>query len=70
MEVSKIKMTLTVEVVYDLNGTNPKYLESNLYWAANNMAGEGLFTNGTDAEVDEWKVRVAKEPIQIIVGEG
>ena len=48
-------MRLTIEVSYALNGVDQKEVESLLEDAANHMAGEGLFTGETAAEVTTWK---------------
>ena len=50
-----VTLRLTIEVSYALNGVDQKELESMLADNANHMAGEGLFTGGTAAEVTSWK---------------
>ena len=53
-----VTLRLTLEVSYALNGADQNEVESLLDDAANHMAGEGLFTGETAAEVTTWKHRV------------
>ena len=50
-----VTLRLTIEVSYETNGVSMKELELMLDDAANHMAGEGLFTGETAAEVTTWK---------------
>ena len=57
MEDTK-RLSLVIQVDYNLNGVDPKILEDLLLNAARNMAGNGMLSGYTDAEVDEWSARV------------
>lgn len=47
---------LTVRVTYDLNGEQPYVLKENLEHMVFRAAGEGIFTGGSEAEVDDYSV--------------
>jgi hypothetical protein len=56
--MSKLKLRLTVDVEYDLNGTPPGDLKDYLGELPRAAAGDGLFTGFTDAEVENWSSTV------------
>ena len=49
---------LSIEVSYETNGVTTKELEGILTDAANHLAGEGLFTGESPAEVTSWRSTV------------
>jgi hypothetical protein len=53
-DATVISMTMTVEVDYLANGTDPQELKHNLEWMVKNAMSEGVLTCDTDAEVDSW----------------
>ena len=53
-----VKLRLTVDVEYLVNGVNLNFLESALHNIADHAAGEGMMTDGSEAEVIDWKSRV------------
>lgn len=54
MAKDKLTLRLTVEVTYDLNGTDPEELEHMLGHIPTHYAGHGAFTEDTPAEVETW----------------
>jgi hypothetical protein len=54
----KTKLRLTLDVEYELNGTDPKYVEHALDSLVFRAVGEGLLTSYSDAEVENYEYRV------------
>jgi len=52
----RANITLTVSVIYDLNGVSPHALAHLLANNVQRMADEGTLSGYTDAEVDTWTV--------------
>ena len=59
--MEQVKITLKVEITYDLNGTPVFSLLNLLHGNAQRMADEGLMTGYTEAEVDSWTHSVTLE---------
>lgn len=53
-----MKLRLTVDIKYDLHGTNPRYVEELLGDAFRHILAHGLLTDDTPATVAEWEMRV------------
>lgn len=53
-----ITLRLSIEVSYEPNGVETSELETLLTRAADHLAGEGLFTGETAAEVTSWHPHV------------
>ena len=49
-----IKVRLTLDVTYDLNGENATEMVGRLRRMCERAIGEGMLTGETDAEVDEY----------------
>lgn len=54
----KTKLRLTLDVEYELNGTDPEYLEGALDLMIFRAVGEGLLTSYSIAEVESYECRV------------
>lgn len=54
----KTKLRLTLDVEYELNGTDPKYAKNTLYALVFRAVGEGLLTLHSDAEVENYEYLV------------
>ena len=54
----KTKLRLTLDVEYELNGTDPKYVEHALNSLVFRAVGEGFLTSYSDAEVENYEYRV------------
>lgn len=52
------KLKLTINVTYEPHGVTQGELMDILLGAASHLAGEGLFTLDTPAEVETWDSRV------------
>lgn len=50
----KTTLVLTVTVEYELNGESPEYLSELLYKAATHLAGEGMLSGSSGANVCTW----------------
>jgi len=49
-----VKKRITIDITYDMNGTDEKYIDHLLRFAVEEMSGNGMFTGSTPAEVDNW----------------
>lgn len=58
----KLKLRLTVDVQYDLNGEDPDVLVAYLEKMVARAIGDGLLTGASEAEVDTHAVRVDEVP--------
>jgi hypothetical protein len=58
-----VRLQLVIDVEYDLHDTPQKDLECLLNDIPQRIAGEGLFTGNTSAEVEMWKAHVEEVPI-------
>lgn len=58
----KLKLRLTVDITYDLNGEDPGVLERYLEKMVSRAIGDGLLTGASDAEVETHEVRVDEVP--------
>lgn len=58
----KLKLRLTVDITYDLNGEDPGVLERYLEEMVSRAIGDGLLTGASDAEVETHEVRVDEVP--------
>lgn len=58
----KLKLRLTVDVTYDLNGEDQAVLERYLEKMVSRAIGDGLLTGASDAEVETHEVRVDEVP--------
>jgi len=56
----RIKVTLKIEVTYDLNGADPDDLVKILGSIPGHAAGEGLMSGNSAATVKEWTSKVIK----------
>lgn len=56
------KLRLTIEVEYTLNGASIQELKENLAAGAEYLAGIGMFTQDTEAEVETWDEEVVEMP--------
>lgn len=54
----KTKLRLTLDVEYELNGTDQKYVEQALNSLVFRAVGEGFLTLHSDAEVENYEYRV------------
>ncbi len=57
-----VEMRLTLDVTYILNGESAEAMRHRLLAVAERAIGEGLLTGETDAEVDEYSIRVQIPP--------
>lgn len=53
-----MKLKMIVEIDYEDNGVTRNYLKTNLIEWFDKAVGEGLLTGPSDAEVNEWDIRV------------
>lgn len=58
----KLKLRLTVDVTYDLNGEDPGVLERYLEEMVARAIGDGMLTGASDAEVETHEVRIDEVP--------
>lgn len=56
----KVKLRLIIDVEYDLNGAEPRDMAIQLGHAAQFLAGEGMLSGCSDAEVDTWTYLVVE----------
>ena len=56
----RVKLRLTLDITYDLNGVDDGVMRENMKDIANRAAGDGLMTGETAATVDEWTAKVEK----------
>lgn len=61
-----VKVRLTLDVTYALNGENATEMVSRLRKMCERAIGEGMLTGETDAEIDEYSMdaRLAPEPLE------
>ncbi|WP_155989639.1 hypothetical protein [Thioalkalivibrio sp. ALE19] len=57
---STLTLELTLTAKYDPNGVNPDHLYDNLHQMVRMAIEEGLLTDGTNAELNEWSSYVRK----------
>lgn len=57
---AKVRMVLTIDVTYDLNGASPSSMEYQLKHASQFLAGEGLLSGDGPATVDSWEAKVVE----------
>ena len=57
-----IKVRLTLDVTYDLNGENATEMVGRLRRMRERAIGEGMLTGETDAEVDEYSMDTVIQP--------
>lgn len=58
----KLKLRLTVDVTYDLNGEDPGVLERHLENMVFRAIGDGMLTGASDAEVETHEIRIDEVP--------
>jgi len=56
-----MKRRITIDIDYSLNGTPPEKIDDLLDHAMRLLAGEGLLSGETTAEVDTWHYEI-KDP--------
>ena len=59
LKPGQIKMRLTIDLVYDLNGTPVSRIIDTLECLASEAAGHGQFSGDSAAEVETWEANVA-----------
>lgn len=57
-----LKLRLTLDVEYNLNGADPEELRQNLRTIAEHAIGEGMLTGDSEAIVEEWGRTVTDIP--------
>lgn len=55
----KVRVRLTLDVTYDLNGVGAEAMRDRLYRMCMRAIGDGMLTGGTDATVDEYSMVAA-----------
>ena len=55
-----LKLRLTIDVEYELNGAQQKTLENLLHEIADDASGDGYMTGDTEATVKHWSAKVTK----------
>lgn len=61
--MADLTLKLTVTVQYDTHGVDPEYLKRNLASALETAMGEGLLTGSSEAEVDDYSIKVSEPRI-------
>jgi len=59
LKPGQIEMRLTIDLVYDINGTPISRLKDMLECIASEAAGHGQFTGESPAEVETWEADVS-----------
>lgn len=53
-----MKRRITIDIDYDLNGTDKSEIDNMLDRAVRYLAGDGWFTGPTAAEVNDWGYKI------------
>lgn len=61
-EPDLVKVRLTLDVIYRLNGEDATEMASNLQRMCERAIGEGMLTGASDAEVDEYSMETNVVP--------
>lgn len=59
VERDKAHIRLTVDIRYNLNGESAERMRGLVAELPHRLAGDGLMSGGTDAEVSEWSAKTA-----------
>lgn len=58
-----VKLRLTLDVTYDLQGVGTEEMQARLHVMVQNAVSEGMLTGDTPAEVEAWETHVTEVPL-------
>lgn len=58
-----VKLRLTLDVTYDLQGVGTEEMQARLHAMVQNAVSEGMLTGDTPAEVEAWETHVTEVPL-------